>query len=271
MPTSATEVKLVVLHWEGTLLDFGMSAMAGAYVKAFGVRGIPVSIATARAPMGLPRKEHIRVMFTDPIIGICWRATFGRNWTMPDVAELDRVASPLLLEAARHHSVLAPGTREAATSLRQRGIVLAATTCYSRQGAAVVHAMAEEQGFEPDVTVSIDDVPPIRPAPWMIFRAMEAARVYPPAAVVKLGSTRIDVEDGLHAGAWSVGVVDSSNEMGLAKEEFLALPEEVREQRRTVIRERFMAAGAHAVINSLEELPDLITSLNERLAAGKNP
>lgn len=271
MLTPPAEVKLVVLHWEGTLLDFGMTAAAGAYVKVFGVRGIPVSIATARAPMGLPHKEHIRVMMTDPIIGMCWRATFGRNWTMPDVAELDRAAHPHLVEAARQYTTLAPGTKEAATWLRQRGIPLAATTCHSRQGAAIVHAMAEEQGFEPDVTISIDDVPPVRPAPWMIFRAMEATRVYPPSAVVKLGGTRVDVEDGRHAGAWSVGVVDASNEMGLTKDDFLALPEDVRDARRASIRERFVSAGAHAAINSLEELPDLITALNARLAAGEHP
>ena len=65
-------------------------------------------------------------------------------------------------------------------------------------------------------------MPAGRPAPWMIFRCMEALNVYPPAAVVKVGDTVIDIEDGLNAGAWSVGVVDSSNEMSLTAAELAA-------------------------------------------------
>lgn len=66
-------VKLAVFDWTGTLADFGACGPATAYVKAFAARGIPVTLATARTPTGLPRKEHVRVMLTDPIVGCCWR------------------------------------------------------------------------------------------------------------------------------------------------------------------------------------------------------
>jgi ABC-type sugar transport system ATPase subunit len=103
----------------------------------------------------------------------------------------------------------------------------------------------------------IDDVPAGRPEPWMIFRVMEALRVYPPSSVVKVGDTLVDIEDGLNAGVWSVGVVDSSNLMGLTGEEFRALSDSERDERRAKVREAYRAAGAHAAVDTLAELPSL--------------
>src|SRR5207248_1699193 len=76
-----------------------------------------------------------------------------------------------------------------------------------------------------------DDVAAGRPAPWMVFRIMEAAGVFPPAAVVKVGDTVPDVEEGRNAGAWSVGVTDTGSEVGCTAEEFAALPAGEREER----------------------------------------
>jgi phosphonoacetaldehyde hydrolase len=105
----------------------------------------------------------------------------------------------------------------------------------------------------------------------MVFRVMEALSVYPPAAVVKVGDTVADVEEGRNAGAWSVGVIDSSNEMGLAEVEFNGLSAAERADRRRAVRDRFEAAGAHAVVNTLAELPAVLDQLTARLVAGGRP
>jgi len=75
----------------------------------------------------------------------------------------------------------------------------------------------------------------------MIFRCMEALNVYPPAAVMKIGDTCIDIEDGRNAGCWSVGVIDSSNEMGLTAAALAALPDQELQARREAVRQRFRA------------------------------
>jgi phosphonoacetaldehyde hydrolase len=89
--------------------------------------------------------------------------------------------------------------------------------------------------------------------------------------VVKVGDTIVDIEDGLNAGCWSVGVVDSSNEMGLSAEEFAALAADEKAARRHAVSQRFTAAGAHAVIDTLAELPALIDEFNARLERGQRP
>ena len=43
--------------------------------------------------------------------------------------------------------------------------------------------------------------------------------VYPPEAVVKIGDTLPDIDEGLNAGAWAVGVTLTGNEIGLTEAE----------------------------------------------------
>jgi phosphonoacetaldehyde hydrolase len=103
----------------------------------------------------------------------------------------------------------------------------------------------------------------------MLFRVMEALDVYPPWAVVKVGDTPVDVAEGRNAGAWSVGVIDSGNEIGLSEEEFDALPAPERERRRRAVRETFLRVGAHAAIDSLHQLAAAIKAIEERLKRGE--
>lgn len=271
MPTPSPEIKLVVLDWAGTTIDFGSCAPAGAFVAAFAARGVALTPAEARGPMGLHKKDHIRELLRNPAVAARWRAAAGRDWAEADVDDLYRDVTPRQVAAAEACGTLIPGVTDCVARLREHGIKVAATTGYFREAAAVVVAAAKRQGYEPDFAICVDDVPAGRPAPWMIFRAMEALGVYPPAAVVKVGDTVVDVEDGLNAGAWSVGVVDSSSEMGLTADEFARLAEAGRDARREAVRDRLHAAGAHATVNRLAELPALIYQFNDTLRAGGKP
>ncbi len=265
------EIKLVVFDWAGTTIDFGCMAPAGAFVAAFAARGIAVTLAEARGPMGLHKKDHIRAMLRTESVGAKWHEATGRAWTEADVDELYRAVTPLQVEAAAKYSELVPGVVHTMNALRARGIKIAATTGYFRAAADVVLAAAKRQGYEPDFAICADDVPAGRPAPWMIFRCMEALNVYPSAAVLKVGDTVVDIEDGRNAGCWSAGVIDSSNEMGLPAAELFALPVPEREARREQVRQRYRAVDAHVLLGLINDLPAVITELNKWLTAGQRP
>ncbi len=271
MPTNPLEIKLVVFDWAGTTIDFGCMAPAGAFVATFATRGVAVTLAEARGPMGLHKKDHLRAMLRSESVSAKWRAATGRDWTEADVDDLYRDVTPRQVEAAEQHSELIPGVSVLVSELRAAGLKIAATTGYFGAASDVVLTAAKRQGYEPDFHICADDVPAGRPAPWMIFRCMEALKVYPPAAVVKVGDTVIDIEDGRNAGCWSVGVVDSSNEMGLTAAELAALPPRELEARRERVQQRYFATDAHSFLNHLGELPELIAALNKRLAKGKRP
>jgi phosphonoacetaldehyde hydrolase len=95
----------------------------------------------------------------------------------------------------------------------------------------------------------------------MIFRIMEKVGVYPPCSVVKVGDTVPDIEEGRNAGAWSVGVTRSSSAVGCTEDELAALSGPQRQAKLDDARRQFLDAGAHAVIDSLAEIPSLLDRL----------
>jgi phosphonoacetaldehyde hydrolase len=134
-----------------------------------------------------------------------------------------------------------------------------------------VYRRAAEQGYRPDHCVCAEEVSAGRPAPWMIFRIMEALGVYPPSAVMKVGDTVPDVGEGLAAGAWSVGIVRSSSEVGCTAREWDALPQTEQHRRSARCRAKLLAAGAHAAVDTLAELPAVLDEFNARLGRGERP
>jgi phosphonoacetaldehyde hydrolase len=268
---SACPLRAVVFDWAGTTIDFGAWAPLGPFVQVFAGRGVEVSVAEARAPMGLHKKDHLRAMLEAPAVARRWAKVRGREWGEADLEGMYQELMPRQLAAVEQFSRLIPGVKECAAELRARGLRVGATTGYFRAAAESVAAAARRQGYEPDCNVCGDDVPAGRPAPWMLYRAMERLGVYPPAAVVKVGDTLADVAEGLNAGAWSVAVSGSSSEMGLTEEEYTALPAGERRARLAAVADRFRAGGAHAVVDSLAELPALLDGLNARLGRGERP
>jgi len=105
----------------------------------------------------------------------------------------------------------------------------------------------------------------------MIFACMQQTGAYPPAAVVKVGDTIADIEAGLNAGVWSLGVTRTGNLVGLSQAEFDALPDAEQRRRIESARKQLADAGAHAVIESVADLPDAIRDIEARLARGERP
>jgi phosphonoacetaldehyde hydrolase len=265
------QIKLVVFDWAGTTVDFGCCAPVTAFVQAFADAGVSLTATEARGPMGLHKKDHIRALLQQPPIARRWQQAHRQDWTQGDVEDLYRRFIPLQLETIDRESRLIAGLLPCVSFLRGRNIRIGATTGYFREAAQRVCEAARLQGFTPDHSVGADDVPSGRPLPWMVFRNMEALGIYPPAAVIKVGDTVPDIEEGRNAGVWAIGVVRTSNEVGLGESEFEALPAAEQRARLQAARIKLLDAGAHQVLDSVADLPDLIPEIERRLGLGEKP
>jgi phosphonoacetaldehyde hydrolase len=265
-------VRLVIFDWAGTTVDYGCFAPVAPFVEALEHFGVKITLAEAREPMGVAKRDHLRAILAMPRVGRQWRMAQGRDWTEEDV---DRVYEeqfvPRQLESVRAHCRLIPGLLDSVTWLRARGIKIGTTTGYFVEAAEITWREAASQGYVPDHNVSPADVPAGRPAPWMIYRNMEALGVYPPAAVVKIGDTVPDIEEGLAAGVWSVGVTNTGSDVGLTADGLAACSPDEKRQRVERARRRLVAAGTHMVIDSVADVPRLIEQVNEWIADGKRP
>ena len=100
----------------------------------------------------------------------------------------------------------------------------------------------------------------------MLYECMRRLNVYPPSAVVKVGDTVVDIQEGKNAGAWSIGILTGSNLLGLTQAEYEAMAPDELEQRKQAAAERYLEAGADLVIDSIRELPDAVAEINRRMA-----
>lgn len=264
-------LKAVVLDWAGTTQDYGCMAPVGAFVEVFRRFGVAITPAQARGPMGLFKLDHIRALAADPNIARDWARVHLRPIDEDDVQEMYRASRSIQEDILPEFGELIPGTLEAVAAIRSRGYRVASTTGYPRSAGAITAEVARRQGYEPDVMICADEVPAGRPEPWMLLRAIEQLRVFPPAAVVKVGDTKADIGEGLNAGAWTVGISRTGNYVGLGRQELDAMP--VIAQRALVDQaaETLRAAGAHFVIESIAELPALLDDIELRMARGDRP
>ena len=76
--------------------------------------------------------------------------------------------------------------------------------------------------------------------------------------VIKVGDTVSDIKAGKNAGAFSVGVIVGSSELGLSQEEFEALSWQEQQEKCKKTAQRFLDAGADKVVYTLEELAEFL-------------
>lgn len=267
----AVALKAVVLDWAGTTVDFGSLAPVRTIEKVLAKEGIRLSDAEIRRDMGLPKREHIRQILESPRVSEEWQAARGHAPTARDVDELYHVFVPMQLESLGEYADVIPGVVESVARLRDRGLRIGSSTGYTRAMLDVLVALAARQGYAPDCNLAPEDVGVGRPEPFMMYENAVRLRVWPLAAIAKVGDTPVDIQEGLNAGAWAIGVAGTGNGVGVSQKEFEALAANARESRIANARRELADAGAHYVIDTLTELATVIDDINSRLGSAKTP
>lgn len=191
--------------------------------------GSPVTDADIRAWMGADKRQAIRALLAKGagVVEPRVEPTFVDFRHRLDQAYSQRPPTPL------------PGVPETFAALRRLGVKIALTTGFDRE---VTDSVLDAVGWGPgdlDAVICADDVPEGRPAPYMIFRAMELTGTHDVRRVVTAGDTTLDLEAGSNASAAIVAGVLSGA------------------QDRTTLSE---APHTH-ILDSIDELPGLIALL----------
>jgi phosphonatase-like hydrolase len=123
-----------------------------------------------------------------------------------------RFQGDLIARLAVSHPLSIAGVRESFTRLRGADIRVAVTSGFDRKIVDVVMKAVDWADLI-DVCVCSDDVPQGRPAPYMIFRAMEQTGVLDVRDVAVVGDTVRDMEAGWNAGvAYRVAVLTGAHD-----------------------------------------------------------
>jgi phosphonatase-like hydrolase len=106
-----------------------------------------------------------------------------------------------------------PGAEQVFQSLRDSGVRVALNTGFDRDTTGLLlGALGWTNGIV-DAVVCGDDVTQGRPAPYLIFRAMESVGVIDVHRVANVGDTILDLQAGYHAGVcWNIGVLSGAHD-----------------------------------------------------------
>jgi len=220
-----SRIRLVVFDIAGTIIE-DHGEVVCAFAKALMENGIPFAEDELKKWKGASKREVIRhfVEQVEPMGDVEQRVESSYR----------RFRSEL---ESRYTEKVVPiaGAVQTFRWCRDHDILLATTTGFYREISDLVLNQTDWRNFFA-ANISSSDVRQGRPAPYMIFRTMEAAGVQNVKEVINVGDTPLDLQSGSNAGvAGVIGVL--TGEHG---------------------REGLEAVPHTHVIGSIAELPELI-------------
>ncbi|OBH55839.1 HAD family hydrolase [Mycobacterium colombiense] len=198
-------LELAVLDMAGTTIDEGQQVyrVLAETATAYGAAPSPADITRWH---GAAKHEALRALLTTP------------GGEPPSADLLDTVVadfrSRLTAAYAMSPPCPLPGATDAMAALRSAGIRVALSTGFDRD---IVDSLISALGWEGDSVVDDvvcgSDVAAGRPAPFMIFRAMENLGVVDVDRVLVAGDTPRDLQAGTNSGAaFVVGVLSGAGD-----------------------------------------------------------
>ena len=193
------DIRLVVSDMAGTTVkDSG--EVARAFSAALADHGIEASSTQINAVRGASKREAIATLVAPKYGSDAGRveavyADFKKHLQRVFTREAEPVA----------------GAVDTFAWLRERGIKLALNTGFDRD---ITTLLIDALGWRDaaDAVICGDDVPQGRPAPYMIFRAMEVTGAMDVRHVLNVGDTVSDLRAARNAGAGlSVGVLSGAH------------------------------------------------------------
>ncbi len=204
-------IRLVVFDMAGTTIE-DRGLVPRAFTEALRTQGIEVTPEELQTVRGASKREAI---------GLLIEERFGKY--LPDTSIRieqtymtfrDNLQTRYSAEGVR----FIPGTPETFAWLQSRGIRIAINTGFDRVITETILTNLDWQDATVDAVICGDDVSQGRPAPFLIFRAMEKTRVLSVHQVMNVGDTLRDLEAGFNAGVrFNVGVFSGAHHEDLLR------------------------------------------------------
>jgi len=185
-------VRLVVFDVDGTLID-SQHSIVSCMEQAFAAHGLPQPDALAvRRIVGLPLEDGIQVLRPE--------LSEADAEILADTYRRQFMATRL---AGKLQEALFPQVELMLNALSEAGFILGIATGKSQRG---LNAMLERYDLAHHfATLQTGDVPPGKPHPAMLLRAIAEVGVTP-AETIMVGDTTFDIDMACAAGAVPVGV-----------------------------------------------------------------
>lgn len=266
-----SKIPAIFLDWAGTAVDHGSIAPVHALENIFNQFGITASRPLVRRYMGLAKKDHVRKMLQEPEVKQQWQALRNAAPQERDVDAIYANFEPQMMEMLAGYATVISGVVDAVEVMRSRGMKIAGTTGYTRPMLDRLEVLAAKQGYRTDRSLAPEDAGGGRPYPWMCYRLAIDLHIYPLSDCVKIGDTESDIEEGLNAGMWTIGVTRSGNSVGLSEADWSQLDAGEQKKRLDCAEQELRSAGAHYTAETVAHALPLLDEIERRIANGEHP
>ncbi|MFT5788517.1 MAG: phosphonoacetaldehyde hydrolase [Shewanella sp.] len=266
-------LQAVILDWAGTVVDYGSVAPTSIFVEAFArAFDFNVSLAEARVPMGMGKWDHIKALGALPSLNARWQERFGQSMQNHDVDFIYQTFMPLQKAKVAEYAAPIDGALVAIEWMREQGLKIGSCSGYPKEVMDILVNASAALGYKPDAVVASDELAPgSRPGPWMALENVIQLGVNAVWRCVKVDDAAPGIAEGLNAGMWTIGIVKTGNAVGMTQAQWQA---QTAEQQRTLLtngRAELLDAGAHYVVDSLADIPEVLLEINACVARGERP
>jgi len=222
------EIKMVVFDMAGTTVNED-NLVYKTLMNAINSAGFSYNLDQVLAvAAGKEKKEAIRSVLK----------TYGGDFDEAVVTDIYGKFINQLQQAYEVEAILPqPGATDIFEKLRDRNIVTVLNTGYDRPTAeAILKKLGWVAGKDFDALITASEVSQNRPEPDMILLAMKQYEIADGSAVMKVGDSSIDIEEGQNAGcSLSIGITTGAH-----------------------TREQLQNANPNAVIDHLMQILEII-------------
>ena len=269
-------VKGCIFDLGGTIVDRYSFTPLLCLQRAFKGQQINVPLSMIRKDMGLSKEDHIHKLLEEKEVQKQWIHKYRQRPTKGDRLSLFSDFKFMQERETKLNMEVLPHTAKCISRLKKDNIVTGVTTGFDSEQMERIRWLLESENIFLDSYVSSTCLDkPARPDPHMIFENMKRLNLDDPRRVIKIDDTISGIQEGLNAGCWTIAVcrwssnmnVDSVKDMNILDnfnadnnytENYYQLRERINK-----CRQIMASSGAHYVINTLYELPNVIDDIND--------
>lgn len=227
-------IKLFVFDLAGTTVDDsieGVPLVAIAMKEAFHKNGHSIDVSLVNKYRGMEKRDAIQSILNE--VHESNESTNTKANVSVDLLFKD--FKFFLNQSLSSIKNEIPGTTEVFQKLKSTGAKIAVGSGFPH---SVVETITDTLNWSSlvDFVCSAEKAGHGRPHPAMIHSAIKFFGIMDPRSVVKVGDTKVDVEEGKNAGCWTIAVLT-----GTQSREFIA------------------ESKPDFIINSIADLPDLLS------------